>query len=70
MDVLWSGNMYRYTDVKLRLLTVNLRHIRCRSTTSVGTVKDVDAFIKENESDIVVPTCLRMLKYCKIEVGT
>ena len=68
MDVVWSGNMYQYTDVKLSLLTVNLRHIRCRCTTSLGTVNDIDAFIKENDSAIVVPTCLRMLKYCKIEV--
>ncbi len=39
--------MYQYTDVKLSLLTVNLPHIRCRCTTSLGTVEDIDAFIRK-----------------------
>ena len=60
VDVLWIGNVYKYTDPKLSVLTVLLRHIRCRSTAYPSTVQVFDAFIKQTEIDIVVPTSLRM----------
>ena len=69
VDVLWIGNVYKYTDPKLSVLTVLLHHIRCRSTAYPSTVQVFDAFIKQTEIDIVVPTSLRMFKYCTIEVS-
>ena len=69
VDVLWIGNVYKYTDPKLNVLTVLLRHIRCRSAAYPSTVQVFDAFIKQTEVDIIVPTSLRLFKYCTIEVS-
>ena len=57
--VQWIGNVYKYTDPKLNVLTVLLRHIGCISAAYPGTIQVFDAFIKQTEVDIVSTVPLR-----------
>ena len=68
MEVLWVGEVYKYTIPSFNVLTVSLRHIRATSTHDCGT-EQADVFIRDtSDVNTVVPAFLKILKSCTVEV--